>query len=134
VNGTFLVQLTRLLTDERNRAAVSWSAGGASLVLLQMDLFESTVLPNYFHHNNLCSFVRQLNMYGFTKVNTEEGGHCREYSHPHFHRDNPEWTQVRVLSVLRRIPGGVDTRSTHLHTRRSWTILSSTCCTDPVCS
>jgi hypothetical protein len=90
-----------MLNDERNSAAVTWSPGGASLIVVELDSLSTAVLPQYFHHSNYCSFVRQLNMYGFTKVSAEEGGHCREYCHPDFHRDHPEWTQVRACTARR---------------------------------
>jgi hypothetical protein len=61
-----------------------------------MDTFCKQILPRYFNHNNYASFLRQLNVYGFTKVSTETKGHEREYAHPCFLRDHPERAAVRT--------------------------------------
>jgi len=45
-----------------------WVRGGKSFVILDPKKFSKTVLPKYFKHNKLTSFVRQLNFYGFHKI------------------------------------------------------------------
>jgi len=45
-----------------------WVHGGKSFVILDPKRFSETVLPKYFKHNKLTSFVRQLNLYGFHKM------------------------------------------------------------------
>ncbi|CAI5782074.1 shock factor 4 [Podarcis lilfordi] len=52
-----------------------WAMNGSSFHVFDQSRFAKEVLPKYFKHNNMASFVRQLNMYGFRKVvNIEQGG------------------------------------------------------------
>ena len=41
----------------------SWSEDGTTFLIKDTDAFPS-ILPHYFNHNNISSFVRQLNFYG----------------------------------------------------------------------
>uniref|UniRef100_H3BZI7 Heat shock transcription factor 4 n=1 Tax=Tetraodon nigroviridis TaxID=99883 RepID=H3BZI7_TETNG len=70
----FLTKLWTLVEDPETNHLICWSASGTSFHVFDQG-FAKEVLPKYFKHNNMASFVRQLNMYGFRKVvNIEQSG------------------------------------------------------------
>ncbi|KAM4614263.1 heat shock factor protein 4-like [Discoglossus pictus] len=71
----FLTKLWTLVEDPDTNHLICWSVNGTSFHVFDQGQFAKEVLPKYFKHNNMASFVRQLNMYGFRKVvNIEQGG------------------------------------------------------------
>ncbi|XP_053556327.1 heat shock factor protein 4 [Bombina bombina] len=71
----FLTKLWTLVEDPDTNHLICWSVNGTSFHVFDQGRFAKEVLPKYFKHNNMASFVRQLNMYGFRKVvNIEQGG------------------------------------------------------------
>ncbi|XP_051948410.1 heat shock factor protein 1-like isoform X3 [Xyrauchen texanus] len=89
----FLTKLWTLVEDPDTDPLICWSANGNSFHVFDHSRFSKEVLPKYFKHNNMASFVRQLNMYGFRKVvHIEQGGLVKpekddtEFQHPYFIR------------------------------------------------
>nr|XP_009919223.1 PREDICTED: heat shock factor protein 1-like isoform X2 [Haliaeetus albicilla] len=81
-----------------------WLRSGSSFHVFDQGQFAKEVLPKYFKHNNMASFVRQLNMYGFRKVvHIEQGGLVKpekddtEFQHPYFIRG-----QEHLLENIKR--------------------------------
>ncbi|XP_068595091.1 heat shock factor protein 4 [Brachionichthys hirsutus] len=71
----FLTKLWTLVEDPETNHLICWSTTGTSFHVFDQGRFAKEVLPKYFKHNNMASFVRQLNMYGFRKVvNIEQSG------------------------------------------------------------
>ncbi|XP_072482846.1 heat shock factor protein 3-like isoform X1 [Notamacropus eugenii] len=70
----FLAKLWALVDDSSTDDVIGWSRNGQSFCILDGQKFSKELLPKYFKHNNLSSFVRQLNMYGFRKVVAVESG------------------------------------------------------------
>ncbi|OXB57882.1 hypothetical protein ASZ78_009488 [Callipepla squamata] len=71
----FLTKLWTLVEDPETNHLICWSTNGTSFHVFDQGRFAKEVLPKYFKHNNMASFIRQLNMYGFRKVvNIEQGG------------------------------------------------------------
>lgn len=67
----FLTKTFDMVDDPGTNHIVSWSRSGASFVVSDPHSFSSFLLPRYFKHNNFSSFVRQLNTYGFRKIDPE---------------------------------------------------------------
>ncbi|GER33702.1 heat stress transcription factor A3 [Striga asiatica] len=68
----FLSKTFDLVEDPSLDAVISWGTKGESFVVWDPLEFARTVLPRNFKHNNFSSFVRQLNTYGFRKVDTDK--------------------------------------------------------------
>ncbi|XP_048473227.1 heat shock factor protein 1 isoform X10 [Rhincodon typus] len=100
----FLTKLWTLIEDPDTNDLICWSASGNSFHVFDQGRFAKEVLPKYFKHNNMASFVRQLNMYGFRKVvNIEQGGLVKpekddtEFQHVYFIRG-----QEHLLENIKR--------------------------------
>ncbi|KAL2540622.1 Heat stress transcription factor A-6b [Abeliophyllum distichum] len=67
----FLTKTFEMVEDLTTDSIVSWNRGGHSFVVWDPHSFSTSVLPRYFKHNNFSSFVRQLNTYGFRKIDPD---------------------------------------------------------------
>ncbi|XP_026883831.1 heat shock factor protein 1 isoform X2 [Electrophorus electricus] len=100
----FLTKLWTLVEDPDTDPLICWSPNGNSFHVFDQGRFSKEVLPKYFKHNNMASFIRQLNMYGFRKVvHIEQGGLVKpekddtEFQHPYFIRG-----QEHLLENIKR--------------------------------
>uniref|UniRef100_A0A1A8GNJ0 Heat shock transcription factor 1 n=1 Tax=Nothobranchius korthausae TaxID=1143690 RepID=A0A1A8GNJ0_9TELE len=100
----FLTKLWTLVEDPETDPLICWSPSGTSFHVFDQARFSKEVLPKFFKHNNMASFIRQLNMYGFRKVvHIEQGGLLKperddtEFQHPFFIRG-----QEHLLENIKR--------------------------------
>ncbi|XP_057959771.1 heat stress transcription factor A-6b isoform X2 [Malania oleifera] len=75
----FLTKTHDLVDDRRIDHIVSWSREGSCFVVWDPQTFAMNILPRYFKHNNFSSFVRQLNTYGFRKVDSDRWEFANEW-------------------------------------------------------
>ena len=58
---------------------ICWTEDGSSFRIRDQSQFASALLPYYYKHSNMASFVRQLNMYGFHKVIALHSGNLKVF-------------------------------------------------------
>ncbi|XP_068103774.1 heat shock factor protein 3-like isoform X2 [Hyperolius riggenbachi] len=112
----FLMKLWTLLEDSNNSGVITWNWNGQNFCILDDQRFSREILPKYFKHNNLSSFIRQLNMYGFRKVISLESGISKlehgstiEFQHPFFKKGRAE-----LLELIKRKISSVKSEDPHL--------------------
>ncbi|CAH8388599.1 unnamed protein product [Eruca vesicaria subsp. sativa] len=67
----FLIKTFEIVEDPNTDHIVSWNRGGTSFVVWDLHSFSTFLLPRHFKHSNFSSFIRQLNTYGFRKIEAE---------------------------------------------------------------
>ncbi|EED91247.1 hypothetical protein THAPSDRAFT_262941, partial [Thalassiosira pseudonana CCMP1335] len=75
---------------ETDPQVASFSSDGKSFNIYDQALFAQIFLPQYFKHANYGSFVRQLNLYGFTSSRMKDQNDIIVWSHEYFHRDRKD--------------------------------------------
>ncbi|KAJ1939219.1 Flocculation suppression protein [Linderina macrospora] len=102
-HAAFISKLYAMVNDSKTDRLISWTEHGDSFQVMDPMELSQSVLPQYFKHGNWQSFVRQLNMYGFHKVNDlEYGGIFGEtqlwmFKHPRFLRG-----ETHLLKMIKR--------------------------------
>ncbi len=113
----FIAKLRLLLKQRKYSNAIHWSADGRSLVISDIETFKDQVLETedeMFKTKNFASFVRQLNLYGFRKIQMSnlKGDPTLDmhFEHPNFRRDRPD-----LVSLVHRTCNSTKRRSLVSH-------------------
>ncbi|XP_047391195.1 heat shock factor protein 3-like [Sciurus carolinensis] len=103
----FLIKLWTLVDDTILDDVIRWSENGHSFLVVNEQIFAKEILPKYFKHNNISSFIRQLNLYGFRKVLALENGKViqgktvsMEFQHPFFRKGGSSLLE----NIKRKVP------------------------------
>ena len=91
----FLQKLMDMLSAAEYSEYIAWQPSGHAFLIKDVQKLEEIVLQNYFKHSNLQSFIRQLNMYSFSK--TCHDPNYREFANPMFMRGRRD-----LLSQIKR--------------------------------
>ncbi|XP_018845303.2 heat shock factor protein HSF30-like [Juglans regia] len=67
----FLKKIFEMVEDPDTDRVVSWSETRDSFTVWDEHVFAQDLLPRYFKNRNFSSFIRQLNTYGFKKIDTD---------------------------------------------------------------
>jgi len=84
---TFPKVLMTLLYDQSDDRIISWMPHGRSFIVRDRDKFMDCVAQSYFNLSSFKSFTRNLNLWGFKRV--ERGNERGSYYHQLFLRSKP---------------------------------------------
>ena len=109
----FLQHIWSILQNSTLSHIISWHQTFPNAFLVHdQRLFCKYVLPKYYKHNKLTSFVRQLNMYQFHKLR-DEGS--MTWSHPYLHKDKYNQLQYIQRGISSSSPHSSYRCSSHIH-------------------
>ncbi|XP_066155416.1 heat shock factor protein-like isoform X2 [Euwallacea fornicatus] len=99
----FLGKLWKMVNDPNTDHLICWNEAGNTFSIQNQTQFWYELLPLYYKHNNMSSFVRQLNLYGFHKITNnilgnpsvvctrpDKDDQTYQFYHPCFQKGKPE--------------------------------------------
>lgn len=119
VSTTFPQKLHEIISDEQNYEIIRWVNNGTAFKVMNSELFEANIVKKYFRQTKLTSFQRQLNLYGFRRMN--KGDYHGSYFHCNFQQN-----RLDLLVKVRRVSAKNPNNNAHTSIIDSETIKSLT--------
>merc|ERR1719234_2217062 len=101
----FIYKLMLLVENKEYAFFIGWAEAGESIYVSLNQAYAQQVLPLFFKHKKLNSFIRQLNFYGFVKNSdiVDPSDTVLYFSHPNFQSGRPDL----LKKIVRRRKGTI---------------------------
>jgi len=112
---------TYKMVDTCDPNIAGWTEEGDMFVVKDPDIFATQVIPQYFDHNKFSSFARQLNFYGFRKMQSKpirnSDYDANAAKHVTFFNENFKRGRCDLLKKIQRSTRGTGTGAGQDHSR-----------------
>jgi len=98
VKEAFPSKLHRMLLEKQQSGIAGFLPHGRAFRIYDAQRFEDEIMPKYFSKIKYKSFIRQLHLYGFQRINESDADDKGGYYHELFLRDYP-----KICKFMRRL-------------------------------